>query len=774
MKRAILCVLIFAVLLAFSNALMAEAVDKTAINEAIEAFNSGQKLTVEQTNLLKSINFNFNPGINNELDDVGGPDGYGYMFKDSEEPDGPVYDWVDITGGPTLLLADDAYDGPFEIGFEFEFYGEIYTELWIHSNGILTFADEWVSLSNEMMPTTNYGAMIAWFWDDLDPDMGNYGTIYYDMVFHQDQDAFVITFENYYEYGWPPEDQGYLTAQVILLANGDILMQYADLGSPPELNEFITIDECTIGIQAVVDYGLTFLFDGDPTNNPYINQAIWYYQNQPDASVSGNVTDSVTGGGIGNAAVTVGNGAATTLQDGSYAINNVYSGWRNWSCTAAGYYGATGSVLLSTGGNTLNISMVPLPVYPWQGSFNTNFEVYPNHLLETETTVVWAWGEPTVEPAYSPVHCWATGIDENYINNAADPLVTATAYVPEAPDAYMSYWHTYQIESNFDGYNVRITTDQGANWDVIEPIAGYSDPDGVFGLPEPCFSSSTPIPWEQVMFDLSGYIGMEVEFMFFLGTDGSVTYPGVQIDDMEIYVGPEGPGLILMATPWEPLPEIPPFGGMFRWDAYVENVSDVDVVFDAWTDLILPNGMEYGPLDIFPGLMLMPGDVLAASPAQQVPGFAPPGEYLYLARVGDHGAGEIYAEAPFPFIKHPVAGATGNNTYVTDWLLTGWIDELDSVPETISVPANYIVEKAYPNPFNPVTHISVGLPENAGLNVAVYNVVGQQVATLAYGQYSQGYHTFTFDGKDLASGIYFVRTTVPGKMDNMQKIVLMK
>ncbi|MCB2212824.1 T9SS type A sorting domain-containing protein [bacterium] len=79
-----------------------------------------------------------------------------------------------------------------------------------------------------------------------------------------------------------------------------------------------------------------------------------------------------------------------------------------------------------------------------------------------------------------------------------------------------------------------------------------------------------------------------------------------------------------------------------------------------------------------------------------------------------------------------------------------------------------------PNPFNATTIISITLPVPGDLNLTVHNTLGQQVAELAHGSYSAGQHSFTLDGSSLASGIYFVHTSVPGNLDQIQKVVLMK
>jgi tetratricopeptide (TPR) repeat protein len=66
---------------------------------------------------------------------------------------------------------------------------------------------------------------------------------------------------------------------------------------------------------------------------------------------------------------------------------------------------------------------------------------------------------------------------------------------------------------------------------------------------------------------------------------------------------------------------------------------------------------------------------------------------------------------------------------------------------------------AYPNPFNPTTIISYQLPVVSNVSLKVYDILGREVAALANGTLEAGYHTATFDGSRLASGVYFVRLT---------------
>ena len=74
-----------------------------------------------------------------------------------------------------------------------------------------------------------------------------------------------------------------------------------------------------------------------------------------------------------------------------------------------------------------------------------------------------------------------------------------------------------------------------------------------------------------------------------------------------------------------------------------------------------------------------------------------------------------------------------------------------------NLPDHYALQQNYPNPFNPVTTVSFDMPENAEVQIRVYDLLGRVVATLYEGKLEAGYHKFTFNAIDLPSGVYFYR-----------------
>ncbi|MDP8206504.1 MAG: T9SS type A sorting domain-containing protein [Candidatus Electryonea clarkiae] len=90
------------------------------------------------------------------------------------------------------------------------------------------------------------------------------------------------------------------------------------------------------------------------------------------------------------------------------------------------------------------------------------------------------------------------------------------------------------------------------------------------------------------------------------------------------------------------------------------------------------------------------------------------------------------------------------------------------------IPDKWSIVATYPNPFNLIQTVVVGLPQSSKLTVSVINTLGQEIDVLTDEFKKAGLHSFTFDGSKYSSGIYFVNAIAPGNMNEIRKIVLMK
>ena len=80
-----------------------------------------------------------------------------------------------------------------------------------------------------------------------------------------------------------------------------------------------------------------------------------------------------------------------------------------------------------------------------------------------------------------------------------------------------------------------------------------------------------------------------------------------------------------------------------------------------------------------------------------------------------------------------------------------------SLSREIYIPEEFSLERAYPNPFNPVTNITIALPEVSDVKLLVYDLQGRMVAELVNGIKPVGYHSIHWNASNHASGIYFVK-----------------
>ena len=93
------------------------------------------------------------------------------------------------------------------------------------------------------------------------------------------------------------------------------------------------------------------------------------------------------------------------------------------------------------------------------------------------------------------------------------------------------------------------------------------------------------------------------------------------------------------------------------------------------------------------------------------------------------------------------------------------------------IPKQFALYQNYPNPFNPTTNIKFDLPEASKVELNVYNILGEKVATLLNKTLEAGYQQVQFNGRDLASGTYIYRIEVSGSGQSFartKKMLLLK
>ncbi len=167
---------------------------------------------------------------------AGGPDSFGYTYKDNNESGGPAYNWEDIslTGNPVSFVggSDDGLSDAISIGFSFSYYGNTYTTFKVSSNGFLTVGSDNTdnAYNNLYLPNTSAPFnILAPFWDDLISNNVRYEYL---------PGRTVISWLN--STRWNDGSSTY-TFQVIIYNDGKIRFNYNQMG--------ITLTSCTVGMQ---------------------------------------------------------------------------------------------------------------------------------------------------------------------------------------------------------------------------------------------------------------------------------------------------------------------------------------------------------------------------------------------------------------------------------------------------------------------------------------------------------------------------------------------
>ena len=91
----------------------------------------------------------------------------------------------------------------------------------------------------------------------------------------------------------------------------------------------------------------------------------------------------------------------------------------------------------------------------------------------------------------------------------------------------------------------------------------------------------------------------------------------------------------------------------------------------------------------------------------------------------------------------------------------------------INAPGEFMLNQNYPNPFNPTTTIQYAIPKSEHVTLKVYDEIGREVASLVDENKEAGRYNITFNGSNLASGIYFYRLQA-GKFSSIKKLILLK
>ena len=152
-----------------------------------------------------------------------------------------------------------------------------------------------------------------------------------------------------------------------------------------------------------------------------------------------------------------------------------------------------------------------------------------------------------------------------------------------------------------------------------------------------------------------------------------------------------------------------------------------------------------------------------------------------------HGSGFAAGRRHYQYVQ-PIVAENGSVSWPSSYTmptLTWKVDNLDwetppdyNTPTTsseseVEVVREFALNQNYPNPFNPTTNISFSLADAAPVKLTVYNLLGQEVATLIIGKVmNAGTHTVAFNASSLSSGVYIYRLEAGSFVSNKRMTLI--
>ncbi len=454
------------------------------------------------------------------------------------------YEWIDITGvgTPAGITGDDESVGPFELGFDFTYYDQVYSQVFMTSNGWAGFQDPggWAIYFNGTLPDNLDPHAVAYiFWDDLYPPSG--GEFYY--YADDANNRFVMSWINIPHIG--TEDELY-TFQIILTPDGNIRYNYQLVHEGGNYGN----SSCTVGIENETSTdGVEVCYDGtgllpvtemslllgQPDGVPLSVEDLAVSVNDHDVTLTWTDPTEDTNGnpvpltnievwegrpGGGDLVATVAPGVETVL------LTDVLDGSKVYYVRAYAdpFYGASRHVN----------AIVGTPSYA--NDFDTNDGGWTSE-------EGWTWGVPrngmAPEPFSTP-NVWGTDFVDGFPAFADYSLVFDNGLVIANDNGVIEFNAWWRTDWGWDGCNFKASLDGGQTWEVVEPEGGYTVTEMFTGTQNPLSGEPawTDISngWQHIEIPLDAYIGEAPMFKFHFGSsDWAQGNPGFYLDDVIIW-----------------------------------------------------------------------------------------------------------------------------------------------------------------------------------------------------------------------------------------------
>ena len=239
-------------------------------------------------------------------DGSGGPDPFGYKWIDSDEANGPAYQFTDISAGGTVvnLLPTGTFDPKDEgmatlsMPWDIKFYGNTYNQIQVNSNGAIVLDMNYFAnmFSNVGIPNSaDPNLYLAPFWDDLDGRAG--GEIYYETIGNR----FIIQWDHWGHY---PSGTENLTFQTVFFKNSSTVMFVYENMAQAQTDATVGIENAdgTIGLQISYDqaYVHNQLLTKISKGADWLNETPQSGTIPPGGSMDINITANAAGLAVGD------------------------------------------------------------------------------------------------------------------------------------------------------------------------------------------------------------------------------------------------------------------------------------------------------------------------------------------------------------------------------------------------------------------------------------------------------------------------------------------
>ncbi|MCP4550113.1 MAG: T9SS type A sorting domain-containing protein [bacterium] len=692
-------------------------------------------------------------------DDPVGPDTYGYYAfdnTDSAYPLRPIYNWIEIApnhggSGVDAGLNDTYYEGDdittVTLPFPFTFYGQTYNELSICSNGFVAFGDTPVrSYRNWSIPSAgNPNGLISVFWDNLQEYGDDQVYTYEDTDNHQ----FIIQWSRMRNF---IDDSSHSVQNVQLIlkdpnehvtATGDgiIVMQYETVNNTDYRDGY-----ATVGIQNPKDFsGLLYTYannyaPGAATLTGGRAIAFMPVGEMHLGTLQGEVTDSNSGAGLVGVPVRVVEASQTIISgenglysggvgEGLYTLQVNHESFELETVNDVqiiedqvttvdiqltdilGPYISETTVLPTTGNTT-----DPFVVDTWITDFTSLEELSLNYkrnnggvntvaLTVVDLDTGHYRGEIPAMPASSHIEYWITAEDASG-NSSRDP---------EVGTEYYDFW-VLNVVVDFDddmetnqGWTVNAAgTDDATSgvWVRVEPFGVWQG--GAEVCPENDASDDGTLCWVTGNSE-SGNQGAD-------DVDGGTTTLYSPVFDLQNA-----------------------YTAALSYRRWYTNSTGNSPNNDYWTVLITDDGTNWVELE----------NTTASDRSWS------------LHEFDLNGIIDFTSNVQVAFVASDLGEGSIVEGGVDEFLLKAFEEpEVTATPEG-PAPAKLTLMQNMPNPFNPETKISFGLPYSQKVALKIYDPSGRLVKTLLNDHpLGEGFHSVEWNGRDdrdiqVSSGIYF-------------------